>query len=337
MEQEITSKNTKAQIIEAYENLLKKIKNAKNEVPKQVQEEKLKTEKVQKVAKVSSKSITFDINEIKNKVVLSLDELENNLTDEFRKLEEIREAISIEMNNLEDLYSLSATTDSLATMLLVQKEQKENFEKEMLLKKDAFEHEMTELRELWKAEKEKQLTENKEYNADLKKNRAREEDEYQYKLKIDRQKDKDIYESKKNKLEAELSDKKANFEQEMSLRETAIKSSEQEFAELLNANKEFPIKLENALTDKEKTITEQLSSKFEFESKLLANKNEGELKLKEQTIVSLKEKIAEVQQLNKELTDKAAKAETSVKDIAVKAIESSSKIQVFPTKEKEDN
>jgi hypothetical protein len=79
-----------------------------------------------------------------------------------------------------------------------------------------------------------------------------------------------------------------------------------------------------------------MSAKYEFESKLLANKNEGELKLKEQTIVSLQEKISEMQQQIKELTEKAATAETSVKDIAVKAIESSSKIQVFPSKDNEE-
>ena len=39
----------------------------------------------------------------------------------------------------------------------------------------------------------------------------------------------------------------------------------------------------------------------------------------------------------KELSEKANQAEKSVKDIAVKAIESSSKVQVFPAKEKEDN
>jgi hypothetical protein len=41
MEQEISTKNTKAQILEAYEKLLAKVKSSKNEVPKQAQEEKL--------------------------------------------------------------------------------------------------------------------------------------------------------------------------------------------------------------------------------------------------------------------------------------------------------
>ena len=336
MGQEITSKNTKAQIMDAYENLLTKVKDAKKEVPKQMQEERLRIETVEKVAKVSSGSITNEISVLKNKVDSSLEDLQKKLTNEFNKLEDIRKAIHIETKNLEDLYTLTATTDSLAVMILSQKKQKEDFEFEIKTKKDAFEQEISDLRELWKVEKEKQINEEKEYQAEKKKNRLREEDEYQYKLKIDRQKDKDIYESKKLKLETELSDKKADFEQETEKREASIKEAEQELAELRKTNKEFPVKLEKALTDKEKSIIEQQTVKFAFENKLLANQNEGELKLKIQTISSLKEKISEMQQMIKELSEKVNKAENTVKDIAVKAIDSSSKIQVFPTKENEE-
>jgi len=336
MEQEISAKSTKAQILAAYEALLKKVQNAKAEVPKQVQEEKQRKEKVNKVANVSENGIVSEITTLKNKVTISLDDLEKKLLEEFKKLEEIREAISIEKKNLEDLYSLTATTDSLAAMLLAQKEEKETFEAEMKVAKESFEKEMKELREKWRIEKEKQLNEEKEYNEQLKKARKREEEEYLYKLKIERQKDKDEYEAGKTKLENELAEKKAAFEQEMAAREANIKNAEQELEELRRSNEEFPARLEKALADKEKEVTARLKTQFDFENKLLAKQNEGEIKLKDQTIVSLKEKITEMQQVIKQLADKANKAEGNVKDIAVKAIESSSKIQVFPAKEKEE-
>ena len=336
MEQEISVKSTKAQILAAYDELLKKVQNAKAEVPKQVQEEKQREEKISKAAKVSENGIVSEITSLKNRVSTSLDDMGKKLLDEFKKLEEIREAITVEKENLEDLYSLSATTDSLSAMLLVQKEEKEKFEMEMKAAKEAFETEMKELREVWRVEKEKQLNEEKEYSDQLKKTRKREEEEYQYKQKIERQKDNDEYGAKKAKLENELSEKKAAFEQEMAAREANVKSAEQELEELRKSNEEFPVKLDKAIADKEKEVTSRLKTQFDFESKLLAKQNEGELKLKEQTITSLKEKIADMQQVIKQLTDKANKAEGNVKDIAVKAIESSSKIQVFPSKEKEE-
>jgi hypothetical protein len=50
-------------------------------------------------------------------------------------VEELQQAIEFEKKNLEELYQLSANTDSLAVILLAQKEKKEAFEKEMQEKK----------------------------------------------------------------------------------------------------------------------------------------------------------------------------------------------------------
>jgi chromosome segregation ATPase len=337
MTTEISSKNTKSQILQAYEDLIKNVKNAKANIPKQVQEEKQHKEIVERVTDVSNKIIGKEIGNLRSNLNNSLEELENNLLEEFKKLEDIRAAIAVEKQNLEDLYSLSATTDSLAAMILAQKEQKENFEAEMVANKEVFEIEMKELREKWNEEKEKQAAEQKENSEQLKKNHKREEEEYLYKLKVDRQKENDEYEVKKVKLEKDLSEKQLSFDQEMAKREADVSNAEAELNELRKNSEEFPGKLEKVLVQKEKDVTAHLTAQFEFESKLLEKHNEGELKLKEQTIKSLQEKIAEMQGRIKELTEKTKIAESSVKDIAVKAIESSSKVQVFQNKEKIEN
>ena len=49
MTQEISSRNTKKEIIDAYEELLQSVGNAKADVPKQVQEEKQRKDTVEKV------------------------------------------------------------------------------------------------------------------------------------------------------------------------------------------------------------------------------------------------------------------------------------------------
>ncbi len=337
MEQEISTKNTKAQIMVAYDELLLKVQNAKAEVPKKAQEEKQREEKINKSEKISDTGIVSEISTLKSKVGSSLEELESKLLEEFKKLEELREAILIEKENLKDIYSLTVTTDSLAAMLLAQKEEKEKFDAEVKVVRETFENEMNELKEKWRTEKEKHLNEEKETTETLKKTHKREEEEHQYRLKTDRQKEKDEYESKKAKLKKELEEKKATFEQEMSDRESNLKSAEQELMALRKNNEEFPSKLEKSLTDKEKEVAQRIKIQYDFESKLIAKQNEGELKLKEQTIVSLKEKIGEMQQVIKQLTDKANIAEVNVKDIAMKAIESSSKIQVFPAKKNEED
>jgi hypothetical protein len=324
---ELSTKNTKSEILEAYEALLKDVQQAKTDVPKQIQEEKQKQETVKKVADITHDSIIEHISELKLNLAKSLDGILSGLTGEFQKLEDIRAAIEIEKKTLEDLYSLSANTDSLAAMLLVQKE-----------KREAFEKEMNEKETQWEAEQDKHNADEKEYTDELAKKRKREEEEYQYNLKIVRQKEQDEYNSQKVLLEKELVEKKNAFEHEISVREATVKNAESELEELRKNNMEFSGRLEKALADQKKTITENLQTNYEFELKFIKNQNDANIRLKEQIIESLQEKIQELQSQLKEYADKANRAESGVKEIAMKAIENSSKVRVYPAKpEKEEN
>jgi hypothetical protein len=335
---DVSEKSTKAEILKAYETLLKDVQNAKADIPKQVQEEKHKKETLEKVAGISNEGIIKNVAGLKSNVNNSLDEILQSLTNEFKKLEEIRAAIALEKKSLDDLYSLSANTDSLAAMLLVQKEKKENFEKSIKEKEETFSNEMSEKKAQWELEKNKQKIAEKEYSDDLTKRRKREEEEYLYNLKIKRQKEQDEYDTKKIQLEKGLIDKKAKFELEISNREAELKSAEAELTELRKNNAEFPAKLDKALKDKETEVTKQLQTKYDFDIRLMDKQNEADIRLKDQIIASLQEKIKEQQVQLKENTEKANRAEANVKDIAVKAIENASKVRMFTTKsEKDDN
>ncbi|MDR1115350.1 MAG: hypothetical protein LBL33_04260 [Tannerella sp.] len=338
METTVSDKSTKAEILKAYEALLKNVQQAKADIPKQMQEEKQKKETLEKVSGITGENIVKSINGLKSNLGNALDDILQSLNSEFKKLEEIRAAIALEKKSLEDLYALSANTDSLAAMLLAQKEKKERFEITMTEKEEAFANEMAEKKAQWELEKAKQKAEEKEYADDLAKRHKREEEEYAYNQKIKRQKEQDEYDTRRFQLEKELVDRKANFEQEISNREAELKSAEAELAELRKNNAEFPAKLEKALKDKEAEITRQLQTKYDFDIQLTEKQNEADIRLKDQIIASLQEKIKEQQTQLKEYSDKANRAEANVKDIAVKAIENASKIRMFPAKpEKDDN
>jgi len=334
---EVSEKSTKVEIFKAYEALLKGVQTANADVPKVVQEEKQKMKTLEKVASISGEGIMKNIATLKIDLSNSLDGILQSLTNEFKTLEEIRAAIVIEKKSLEDLYSLSANTDSLAAMLLVQKEKKENFEKETKEKEETFTNEMAVKKEQWEIEKVKQKAAEKEYLDEMTKRRKREEEEYAYSLKIKRQKEQDEYDSKRTQLEKELIDKKAKFEQEVSSRELNLKNAEAELAELRKINAEYPGKLEKALKDKETEVSKQLQTKYGFDNQLIEKQYEADIRLKDQIIASLQEKIKEQQEQLKEYADKANRAEAGVKDIAVKAIENASKVRMFTAKaEKEE-
>jgi len=64
------------------------------------------------VADVTQISIVDNIGMFKQSLTKSLNDILEKLTGEFQKLEDIRAAIAIEKQSLEDLYDLSANTDS---------------------------------------------------------------------------------------------------------------------------------------------------------------------------------------------------------------------------------
>lgn len=346
MESKVSTKNTKNEILTAYEELLKKVQEKKTEEPKQVQERQKQEAIVNKAERMSYEGIVKEVTTLKVNLSSELDKISDSLVSEFKIFEELQQATAIEKKNLNDLYQLSANSDSLSVMLLAQKEKREQFELEMTTlqadlttkisaEKARFETEMAEKRLLWQKEQEVVLIKNKEEAEQTAKNRKREEEEYQYNLKLTRKKDADLYEEKQQKLSKELVEKKSAFEQEFAQRETAIKIAETELAELRKKNDAFPAELEIAVNAAIKNTTEKLENIFRFEKELQEKETTGELKLKDQTIETLKSKIKDIETSIKEMAQKAMTAEAGVKDIAIKAIESASSKPYIVEKQRE--
>ncbi len=329
MEKKVSVKNTKNEIIDAYNELLDKLEANRKDEPKKELEKQKQTEMVQKVAEMSQNGIVKEVSELKMDLTSSLDKLSDKFVAEFKKFEELQQAIEFEKKNLEELYQLSANTDSLAVILLAQKEKKEQFEKEMLERKRQLETEIEETKTEWKKEKKAYEDKLNEETEELKKKRQREEEEYNYTLAQQRKKDDDSYEEQKTKQEKEIAEKRLTFEKEIAEREAKVSLAETELKELRKKSEAFPKELEIAVQDAIEQTREKMEIQFKFEKELTEKQTEGELKLKEQTIGTLQAKIKDLEAGIKELGQKANNAELSVKDIAIKAIESSSKIKII--------
>ena len=222
MESQPNLKNTKNEILAAYEELLKKLTDKKTDEPKKVQEMQRQETVVKKAEGLSNETIIKGLAGLKVEITSSLDKLGEKFVEEYKKFEELQQAIQTEKKNLEDLYQLSASTDSLSVMLLAQKEKKEQFEQEMAARKneldekmksekERFESEISEKKIQWKKEQDNIQEKLKEESEKTSKNRIREEDDYQYALQLTRKKETDLYEEKKQKLEKELTEKKSSI------------------------------------------------------------------------------------------------------------------------------
>ncbi len=329
MNKKISTTNTKAQIMEAYDELLLKLQEKSEDNPKEVQQRK-EAEKTVTSAQINTEAgIVKDIAALKTSFLESLEKVQDSLTTEYNKLAEIQEAIKIEKKNLEDLYGLSANTDSLAAILMAQKESRETFDREAEIAKESFNSEMLEEKVKWNKEKAGHEAQLKEENELLTKTRKREEEEYTYSLLQKRKKETDEYELKRVQQEARLKEKQIVFEKEFAEREKDILEKEQDYNTLKKASDNFPKELEKAIQQATKDLEEKLTTEFNYTTALSAKETEGQMQLKELTISSLENKIKEMDAQMKQLSHKAETSETSVKDIAIKAIEGSSKIQVI--------
>ncbi|MEI6435486.1 MAG: hypothetical protein WCP32_11620 [Bacteroidota bacterium] len=339
MPKEIIAKtSTKNEIFDAYESLLKKVADLDNMKPQEIREKEEKQTLVKKVSEMTPDNIVRGIADLKLKVAASFDLVEDSLLAEQKKLSEIRQAIEVQKTMIDELYQVKITADSLAAMLLAHKEKKLQLEAEarelkiaLDQKREDFDTDMTQKKADWDKEKTRIQTDLKEEKERVRKEHQREEEEFNYNLQLKRRKEQDEYNEKRRKAEFDFAAKKSETEDILQEREDAVAIREQDFGQLHARVAKFEEDLAKAVKDAEKNATDKLKMQVGFEKELLLKEHEGILKLKEQTILSLENRIKEQENYIKQLNQKAELADRSVKDIAIRAIDSSAKIQVIET------
>jgi len=126
-----------------------------------------------------------------------------------------------------------------------------------------------------------------------------------------------------------LKEQRAAFEKEFAERERSLLESENELKLLRTDCENFPMKLDEAVQKAHIETETRLQTIFKYEKELQSNETQGLLNLKDQQVKSLEAKIKEMEVQLKEAGSKADNSEKTVKDIALKAIESSGKMQVI--------
>lgn len=324
MSKAVSEKSTKTEILDAYNELLAKLKEQKSLDVKAAKKETEEKEVVRAALDNSVEHIVKRHADLKLEIVSSMDSLEEKLIREYKKLTELQQAIESQTKLLNELFQITAEAESLRALVLAQQEKKDAFDQQMEQRRDDFDTEMAQKRAQWKKDQEEYEAGKKEREAQLKKERSREEEEYTYNLQLTRKKESDDYETRKAVLEKELVEKKAGYERDLAERERVVASREKELEELRLKAESFPKELERAVKETEKAITERLDFKHRHEKELTATESEGERRLFQQTINALEKKIEEQEEQIRQLTLRANEATLQVQAIAIKAIEGAS-------------
>jgi len=106
---EVSSKNTKDQILSAYKEVVERLEENQIQSP---QEEKKKSDEKEVINKSSQTSLEGIVSHLANlKITLTknIDGLSEDLVREFDKLVELKQAIEIEQKHLHELYDIKET------------------------------------------------------------------------------------------------------------------------------------------------------------------------------------------------------------------------------------
>ena len=330
-------KNTRGDALKAFNETRQRLKEEKEAdlLSSLTIEEDART--VAAVLAHTDDEIVKSIIDIKLQIAKDLDAVSEKRLAEFKKLSEIEKAVAIESKKLQELYEISHSAETLTALLRTHEELRQKFSLEVDGKKSAFEEEMAVARKIWDKERTAIEEEIETHRSSVERERKQEEDEYLYKIVKKRQTETDVYEQKKNTLDKELAQKRETFEKEFSTREAAIKSQEQELADLRKRTAAFPGELDKAIKETEKNLREKIEVQYNHQAAMLQKEIEGERKLHVQAIGSLEAKILEKDALIALLTKKSDETGRQIQDIAVKAIDGASKLRVireYPEKER---
>lgn len=308
----VTEKNTKAQILDAYEQAMKTIAELK--AGKTTTAEVVKAKEIKAVKEAAQQIVNMNI--LEPSIVAKY----NNLLETIKMLEA----------EIEELYGIKKEADTLEALINAYKDDERRFKiaKEERLTKANEEYEEKvaannkKVAEL-KADYDKLLVELKakyqEEKTKLEKERAREKEEYTYNLNRERAIENDKWE-----------DEKATREKELTNRENAVAERELEVTTKDKALEEAVCEIESLKAEKVSEYNrgfEEGKAKAKKEadtSKVFSDKaHKAELDRKDDKIAALESSLSEARNTNMSLQAKLDEAYARIQSMAIEAAKNS--------------
>jgi len=327
----LTLSNTKQEMLEAYNTVLKQLE-AQREAelkPEKKLEEKKAKEVIQVAESLSSEGVAKEISNLKIETSKTLAQISDRLEEEVNKFRAIQNAIALKEKELQELYEIEKSAVTLAALIESQNQKRQAFELEMAEKKEALSQEIETLRAQREEDKKEYEEEIKERDMTEKKRREREKDDYEYSFKREQKLAKDKFEDEKVKLEKEIQIKKEQMQGELNGREKVVAEKEEELNELRKKVNAFPKELETAVAKAIKENTDRLNLEAKNREELGKKEFMGERNVLTTRIESLEKIGKEQSEQIAKFSQQLEKAYQQVQDIAVKTIEGSSTIKSF--------
>ncbi len=129
MAKTISDKNTKTEIIEAYNEVLAQLKEQKMLNQQALKKEAETREVVKEASENTIGDIVNHLAGLKVQIVQTIDDLEEKMIAEYRRFSGLQQAVTAQTKMLDDLYGIQAEADRLTALVLVQKEKRRHLKR----------------------------------------------------------------------------------------------------------------------------------------------------------------------------------------------------------------
>lgn len=336
----VSSRNTKAEILKAYNALLKDHQNLQKNyqslsnqksapaaAPKAAAPKKVVVKAG--AAPSSVAEIIAGISSLRSGVGDSTGTLQSKLTAEATKLAEIREEAAGHIADITGLHGIELSENTLVELIEQHDAESTKFDEELAAKKTALSDELSEKKDAWKKEQDENRRVTRERDDELKKARKREAAEFKYDLDLKRNLEKDAYAQKKKDLQQELDDLTEAKNNAWKEREETISEQEKEYADLKKKVDAFPKEKESAVKKAKEEGVGIAKRQAKITASLIKKKNEDKERVYKLRISSLEEAIAKQNAQITDLSQKLSTAQRQAQELAVKAIEGASNERSF--------
>lgn len=322
----VAPQDSKAKILEAFNQLIAEKRKIESKVA--TKEEEAAKEQNKQLLEVASTytvdSIVKGLADLQLEFGTIVSGLADKLTKETSKLDELKRAIEIETQHLQELQQTRLVADALHILTQDHQEKLKALEQQAASYLEALDKDKAEKRKAWQKEQEEYEAYLQEESDTLAKDRQKEAEDYQYKIERTRKLEMDDYENRARQQERELQEIEQANQKQWADREKFLADNQAPFEEYQQKVAAMPEELKKAEDEARKKAIEEVSRDAKVKSDLLAKEwektKEGyEFKVQslEQTIQRQNEQIAE---LSKQLQDTIKQAQ----ELAMRAFASTS-------------
>lgn len=327
MARKITNRNTKAEILDAYEDVLEELKHAQKELarftPNQVPDDApAPMPQEVDVAQALGLLKGFRVN-----LTDLTTTLQRRLTSEASHLQELLEEAGEHTESIKKLHEIDPDEATLEQLVARYENLSDDFERELSTRREEFEQNYARRTKEWTEERERHDLETTERDEAWKLERDR--TSYEYDLRLKRELEQEEYKKEFEHLEQELELFEENKREELGNREDAISSKERHYDELKAKVATFKEELEEAVKGAEHQGIGIARKKARTEADLAAKTHEGKMRVFDLRVEALEGTAAKQLEKIQELTKQLAETQRQAQSLAVKAIEGASSASTY--------